>query len=374
MRAMMLLRLWAAFVFFILAGPAAGAPEPVVVPMSMSSGRPTIEVRIDGKGPYRLLFDTGSGAGLIVERELATELGLASTGTRRIGDPNNPEAIEAQVMKADRVDVSGLALRDVEVISWKREATGMLDSPRGVVGLGLFGSRLVTLDYPRGKLIVEAGELLEPDGVTVLAASFDDGIPSLTIDVAGNKMRAHLDSGSTGFIGLPRDAADKLPLETPPYEVGRGRTASGDYVVSEARLRGSVRPGALEIERPKLHFMNLPSANLGSDFLRSLAVTVDRKNARVRLVSSGKPLELSERPRLGIMTHGPKDGRLPVERVAPGSPAAAAGLRAGDEIVRLNGRAVAEMSPSELGEAMRALPLAIELMRNGETVAVTIGG
>jgi predicted metalloprotease with PDZ domain len=138
-------------------------------------------------------------------------------------------------------------------------------------------------------------------------------------------------------------------------------------------LQGAVRVGNLAIERPKLHFMDLPSANLGSDFLRSLAVTVDRANARVRLVSSGKPLEPSERPRLGIMTHGPKDGRIPVERVAPGSPAAAAGLRAGDEIIRLNGRAVAEIGTAELGEAMLKRPLAIEIMRNGEAVKVTIG-
>ena len=306
-------------VFSIVGGSFAGEAAPVVVPMGLSSGRPTIEIRINGKGPYRLLFDTGSGAGLIVERELAAELGLASTDTRRIGDPNNPEAIEAQVMKADRVDVGGLVLRDVEVLSWKREAMGMLDNPRGVAGLGLFESRLVTLDYPGGKMIVGAGELPEPDGRTVLAASFDDGIPSLKVDVAGNTMNAHLDSGSSGFIGLPLDAANKLTLETPPYEVGRGRTASGDYVVSEARLKGSVRVGSLTIERPRLHFMDLPSANLGSDFLRSQVVTVDRKNARVRLVSSGKPIEPSERPRLGIMTHGPRDGRIPIEQVAPGS-------------------------------------------------------
>lgn len=281
----------------MLSGLSATVFFSVVVPLGLSSGRPSIEIRIDGRGPYRLLFDTGSGAGLIVDRELAAELSLETTGTRRIGDPNTPDAIEAQLMKADRVDVGRLALRDVEVISWKREAMGTVDAPRGVVGLGLFGSRLVTLDYPHGKLIVETGELPEPDGRTILAASFDDGIPSLTIDVAGIPFRAHLDSGSTGFLGLPLDAASKLPLETPPFEVGRGRTASGDYAVSEARLRGSVHLGSLVIERPKLHFMNLPSANLGSDLLRSLVVTVDRKNARVRLVSSGKPLELSERPR-----------------------------------------------------------------------------
>jgi hypothetical protein len=348
-------------------------PEAIVVPLSSDSGRPSIEIRIDGRGPYRLLLDTGSGAGLILDKELAAELGLKSTGTRRIGDPNSPEAIEAQVMQVDRVELGGLVLRAVDAISWDRKTMGMANIPRGVVGLGLFGSRLVTLDYPRGRLIIEPGELPEADGQTVLNASFDDGIPSLPIDVAGVPLRAHLDSGSTGFLGLPLGTAKQLPLEAAPVEVGRGRTASGDYSVSEARLRGSVRVGGLVIERPKLHFMDLPSANLGSDLLRSLVVTVDRKNSRVRLVSSGKPLELSERHRLGIMTHGPEDGRLPIERVAPGSPADAAGLRAGDEIVRLNGRAVVEMSASEVGDAMQTRPLAIALLRDGVILDVKLG-
>jgi hypothetical protein len=48
-------------------------------------------------------------------------------------------------------------------------------------------------------------------------------------------------------------------------------------------------------------------------------------------------------------------------------------LLAGDQIVRLNGHAVAAMSASELGEAMLARPLAIVLERNGKAVAVTIG-
>jgi len=282
-----------------LGGPSASEPMPkaIVLPMELSSGRPSIGARINGHGPYPFLLDTGSGAGLIFDQALATQLGLASTGTRRIGDPNSPEAIEAQVMKVDRVDLGGLALRDVDAISWNRQIMGRADSPQGVIGLDLFGSRLVTLDYPRGKLIVEPGELPEADGRTALDASFDDGIPSLPIDVAGVTLRAHLDSGSTGFLGLPLATAKQLPLEAPPVPVGRGRTASGDYSVSEARLRGTVRVGSLVIDRPTLHFMDLPSAYLGSGLLRSLVVTVDRKNARVRLVSSGKPLEATERPR-----------------------------------------------------------------------------
>jgi predicted aspartyl protease len=358
----------------IAAPPAAEpAPKPVVLPLSVSLGHPSIEVRIDGKGPYRLLFDTGSGADLIIDQELAAEVGLATTGTRRLGDPNSPEAIEAQVVKIGRVELGGLTLRDVEAISWKRDVLDMVDSPRGVVGLGLFGSRLVTLDSGQGQLIVEPGELAEPDGRTILKASFEDGIPSVGIDVAGVKFRAHLDSGSTAFLGLPAGAVDTLPLAAAPVKVGRARTASGDYSVTEASLKGAARIGDIVIDKPKVRFVNLPQANIGFDLLRSLVVTVDRKNERVRLVASGRPIEPSERPRLGILLPGPKDGRLPISQVAAGSPAEAAGLRAGDEIVRLNGRTAVDLTPFELSQVLQSRPLAITLLRGGASVDVTVG-
>lgn len=352
--------------------PADPTPQAVVVPLTESERHPAIDVRINGKGPFRLLLDTGSGADLIVDEALATELSLKASGTRQIGDPNTPDALTAKIVAVDRVEIGGLILRKVNAISWKRTSHGGADAPRGVVGLGLFGPRLVTLDYGRGELTVASGELPEADGRTVLAASFEDGIPSLPIDVAGVPFRAHLDSGSTGFVGLPVDAVERIPLEAPPVPVGRARTASGDYPVTEARLQGSLRVGDIAIDHPKVRFVDLPQANLGFDLLRSLVVTVDRKNARVRLVGTGKPLEASERPRLGVMIRGPKDGLLPIEQVVPGSPAEAAGLRAGDQIVRLNGRPVSAMGGFELSQAMMARPLAIALMRDGAPVDVTV--
>lgn len=362
---------WMAGIGTLMAGSVAIA-APTVIPMELSVGRPSIEMKLNGKGPYKFLFDTGSGAELVLDQSLATELALTPTGTQRIGDPNSPEAIEAQVVNVASVAVADLSLTDVKGICWKREAMGISDFPRGVVGLGLFRDRVVTLDYPAKKMIVEAGALPEPDGRTVLKATFDDGIPSIPIDVAGTAFRAHLDSGSTGFLGLPAASAKTLPLEAAPVQVGRARTASGDYSVLEARLKGAVTIGGLGLDNPKLRFVDLPNANLGSDLLRTLVVSVDRKNERVRLVSSGKPLEPSDRPRLGVLTHGLKDGRLPVENVAPGSPAQAAGVRPGDEIVRLNGHTVADMSTAQLGEAMLSRPLVIALIRDGEPVEIKI--
>jgi predicted aspartyl protease len=349
--------------------PAMGT----TVPLEFETGRPAIDLTINGKGPYRLLFDTGSGAGLILDKAIADELGLKSTGKRRIGDPNSPDAIEADTMKVGRVTLGDLTLKHVEAISWNREALGS-GAARGVVGLSLFGPRVVTLDYPGHKFIVEAGALPEADGRTVLSATFDDGIPSVPIDVAGTGYRAHLDSGSTGFIGMPLASAEKVPLDGPLTKVGRARTASGDYSVSEAKLSGYLRVGDIMLEAPKLRFVDLPSANLGSDFLRTMVVSVDSKNGRVKLVGSGQALEPSARPpRFGIMSHGLKDGRFPVEDVAAGSPAEAAGLKAGDEIVSLNDQAVADMNPFQLSQALLARPLAIALLRDGEPFRLTVG-
>ncbi len=359
----------------LAAGVAASAseaiPEKVAVPLDLSMSRPAIEMKIGGKGPFKLLVDTGSGAELILDQDLADELGLKATGTKRIGDPNTPEAIEAKVSSVASVQVGALTIEDVEILSWKREAIGMKDVPRGVVGLGLFAPHPVTLDYPGSKLIVEPEPLPEADGKRVLVASFEDGIPSIPITVAGNLYRAHLDSGSSGFIGLPAAAADDLPLETPPVQVGRARTASGDYPVSEARLRGDVHIGDITLPQPKIRFIGLPVANLGSDLLRAMVVTIDRKNERVRLVATGK-LEPTDKPRFGVLSHGMKDGTFPVDDVAAGSAAEAAGLKAGDRIVRLNDRAVAEMSPFQLSQALLERPLVIALTRDGAPVQLTI--
>ncbi|HEX4824122.1 MAG TPA: aspartyl protease family protein [Candidatus Polarisedimenticolaceae bacterium] len=361
----------------LLAATSAPAPEAapaaVKVPMTLSFGRPTIELKLNDQGPYRFLFDTGSGAGLIIDEDLANALSLAPSGTRRIGDPNTPEAIEAKLLNVDRVQCGELTLRSVETISWKRDILGP-EAPRGVVGLGLFAPRPVTIDGDGGSITIEPAPLPEPDGKTVLKASFDDGIPSVPIDVAGTPFKAHLDSGSTGFIGLPLSAADKLPLDGPPHQVGRARTASGDYPVLEAGLNGTVRIGSLTLDKPKIRFVDLPQANIGGDLLRSLVVTVDRAHERVRLVSNGKPMAPTERPRLGIMTHGVAEGKLPVEKVVPGSPAEAAGVKEGDQITKLNGRPVGELSFSEIGQLFQFRPLVISVIRDGAPVDVTVGG
>lgn len=64
--------------------------------------------------------------------------------------------------------------------------------------------------------------------------------------------------------------------------------------------------------------------------------------------------------------------RTPEEGNAGGSSAEKGGLRAGDRIVRINGRAVSEMTGDERGDAMKKSPLKLRVQRGGEAVDLTL--
>jgi Aspartyl protease len=68
------------------------APTPVVelagdaeakIPMTFRGSRPVVEIRINGKGPYKFYFDTGA-SGPIMSLKLMKELELKQIGEAQI--------------------------------------------------------------------------------------------------------------------------------------------------------------------------------------------------------------------------------------------------------------------------------------------------
>jgi C-terminal processing protease CtpA/Prc len=67
---------------------------------------------------------------------------------------------------------------------------------------------------------------------------------------------------------------------------------------------------------------------------------------------------------------------LDIFDVVADRPAAAAGLRAGDRIVSVNGTAVSQLAPGQFETAMRASPLTLGIRRGEEELSftLTLGG
>jgi CubicO group peptidase (beta-lactamase class C family) len=250
---------------------------PLEVPMTMTGHVPVLEATINGKGPFRIEFDSGFGGLFEVSEALAAQLGLEQVGEAIGGDPSGRNTRTMKLYRADSVDFGSVHFGGVEaMVSGATRLAGV----DGVVGLNLFRSFLVTFDYP-GKSIRVAPGKLPIEGT--LAYSAEHGVPSIEIDVNGQKINVDVDSGSPAELTLPLSMAKSLPLSEEPRVVGHGRTVANEFDVYGAALKGEVRAGGIVLTDPRLDFVEIfPHGNLGSRFLRNLVVTFDPANRRLK--------------------------------------------------------------------------------------------
>jgi predicted aspartyl protease len=371
----------------------------ITVPLSLSMGQPVIDVFLNGKGPFRMFLDTGAGT-TVLDQSLAKELGLRPRAQTRLGDPANPQAILADVVVIDTLRIGGAVFRGVRAASFDRSAIrpgeGM---PRGVVGFPVFHELLETLDFPAATLRLTRGHLGAPDGRTIIHYKAPDGIPLVPIDVAGEAMEAHLDTGSPGFLSIPVKDSSRVRFAEPLREVGRGRTVNSFVTFRGATLDGAVRVSGATFDRPVVMLNDkLPNANLGSRALSDCVLTLDASNERLSIVRtrmsptdtarhvvSGPPgaapststRQVMAGPAAGEKTAGvmlspQPDGRLAVVGTLPGSAASRADIQSGDVVLELNGDPVATLGHDENRARLHHSPVTITLKRGDRVFDVTL--
>jgi hypothetical protein len=349
-----------------------GSPA-VTVPLTFFGNLPIVEVTIDGKGPYKFILDTGA-AGSVLSQSLVDALGLPVTGEIELGSPIGPGKIPGKMVHLQRLGVGSMVVSDLEVVATDMGSLfGGSDGPVGVLSPGIAPGILATLDYPAGRAVFSVGELPAPDGASVFEYGDDEELPSVPLTVAGVDAIAHLDSGTAGGLTLPKSFVEKLPMASPPVEIGHARTVDREFAVLGAKLNGSVKLGRYSVENPELRFIDAQDANIGYDLLRRFAVTVDAKNHRVRLEEpSGLPVQTSTAPprKYGVRLRIEEPGVIEVDGTEPGSPAERAGLRHGDRILQLNGTRTDQLDPAQLAESLRRPSVTLVVQRDGKPLEI----
>ncbi len=260
--------------------PAAG----IAVPMKFRNSMPAFDVMVNGEGPFFFALDTG-GMGLArADVSLVEKLKLEKVGDIQASDGSG----QGPTRTMDIVGLNEIRLGDAVfkgLTAASRDYNrGRAEHIDGILGIHLFQDHLLTLDYPGQELRLETGELPEADGETVLNLVPELGMPALEIEVAGEKILCHIDSGNmAGEIVLPTSLAEKLPLQGEPEVVGRARTVTNEIEIKAATLDGSVMIGGHEIKNPRVTFAEIfRTGNIGSGMLKHFAMTLDQKNGRVK--------------------------------------------------------------------------------------------
>jgi hypothetical protein len=227
-------------------------PAPVKVPFGLiQTQHMTVMVKVNGAGPFRLIFDTGAPVTLL-NNKVAQEAGLIKKDAKGAVVPlfgslgqHKVKSLEVGDVKAENVPV---LVMDHPVVKLVGKHVGGID---GIVGFSFFARYRVTIDYQAKEMTFVPVKYLPPDLMQKMLAKL------LAAKKATAKILApagvwgfsvHKEEGDTEPGVTVKTVLPKSPAEAAGLRPGdRLLTLDGrwtDSVVDCYRAAGHIRPGS----------------------------------------------------------------------------------------------------------------------------------
>ena len=265
--------------------PPAYSGEIGETALRLINGVPTVEVMVDGRGPFRFLVDTGAGGHARISRKAVRALGLTPSGEVRSGDGSG-RSVVAPVYTLPSLTFAGVTFEGIQAGELNLPAE-RLPGVDGVLGLGLFASHTLTLDYAGARLRLDQSAL----PTTAVAYDARSPIIAFPLRIGDETVPTHLDTGNTvAPLILPKALADRLPKAGPPRPGRVARTRASAIQMYDITLAAPVRLGEAELSITEAAYPSLgANANLGSLALAGSVLRVDQRNRRFSIERASDP-------------------------------------------------------------------------------------
>jgi hypothetical protein len=246
--------------------PVASAA--VTVPFTLlKTGHMTVPVKLNGKGPYTLIFDTGApmsivnnrlarDAGLLKDKPVALFAPFGSRGEVKVKD------FEVGGQKAADVKVAIMDHPTVELFS---KHFGPID---GIVGFPFFARYKVTVDYQKKTLTFEPGPYNPPDVMQAMLRAI------LSPESADGAVRVVSGGAILGF-GVNQE----------------NRTSGPALVVDRVYLGGPADIGGLK-KGDRITLVNKRWTDTPADLLEALSTIKPNGAVQVEVERMGKTMTL----------------------------------------------------------------------------------
>jgi predicted aspartyl protease len=300
------LDLFVACLFVIVSTHLADAqnkPDVVEVPFTFERSSVIVQVKVNGKGPYNMLLDTGAEQ-CGIDLNTASELGLKLTpigGGKIVATGKKENSLF--LTKLPQIQLGSLTAKDLLAVATDfSKISQRIGIPvHGVVGYNFLKNRIVQFDYPKQVARFYAVSPFAAFGQAkmsnriVLPFRFYGGDKFPIIDdvtVNGKKIKAELDTGHSGVLALTSAAIKRLGLEaeTEDCEAETSEGALGTSVNRKCKLK-TLTVGTFTIESPSVS-LRAPNSGLdqapfegllGNDFFKDFVVTFDYRRMTVTL-------------------------------------------------------------------------------------------
>jgi predicted aspartyl protease len=290
----------------VLAQPEAPPPPPKIPPASIDEtlevtgedlqaktlrSRLSIEVKVNGRGPYRFVVDTGAdrtviGAGLAAQLKLRPEEPVKLRGI--IGKGEVPTVL---------IETLALGNSVIDTIVAPALPEQYLGA-QGIVGIDALADQRVRLDFDAKTVTIQDSRIPEPreDGEIVVTAKRQRGQLILTqASVDGQRTYAVIDTGlelSLGNLAMLkqlRRGRGAVPLREITMQ-----SVTGETFTARLTLLPELRVGGITLKNVNVAFTDAPPFDyfgldkqpallLGTDVLQAFKrLSLDFKNRKVR--------------------------------------------------------------------------------------------
>jgi len=325
---------------------ANGATK-TVIPISLINNHIYLDARVDGKGPYRFIFDTGGQE--VLNPDVAAALGIVPSGSMQGGGAG------AGTVQTGFAWVPKVELGDA-VLTHQSFAVlplgGVMHAIEGVhidgmVGYEMAARYLMTIDYEHQLMTLSLPHQgFRPAGIAVPFV-FDQTIPMIAMALDGIPVRSIIDTGNRATLVLSTPFVDSHNLRSIYAPKVAGITGYGIGGPSRAQLvRAKVlRIGTTEIDNVLTALstdtqgaMADPTiaGNIGGGVLKRFTVTFDYAHQMMYLAKNGDFARSNDGDRSGLVLIDGHAG-ITVIGVLSATPAQRVGLKSGDRILAVNG-------------------------------------
>jgi hypothetical protein len=337
----------------------AGGSE-TSVPFDLIDNHVYLDVTLNGKGPYRFIFDTGGQN--VVDPAVAREIGAVPAGSAQGGGVGSTTETFSLAPVAS-LRVGSAELRDqLFGVAAVRAGFGMAGSAPvdGLIGAEVLARFVTVFDYEHKLVTFKLpGAALAGTRVPFV---FDGTQPEVPCVIDGLATRCTIDSGSRSSLDLFAPFLAAHPSLVPAGATAPGINGFGVGGGEIGRLGRlpSLAIGGLELKNfvaglstATVGAFAVPgiAANIGGAVLKRFTVTYDYAHEMMSLEPNAAFAEPDSYERSGMFMID-RGGVLVVD-VRPGTPAADAGIVKGDAIESVDGEPAERLRLGGIREAFR---------------------
>lgn len=294
--------------------------------------------------PASMMLDSGASS-MVLSEAYAARIGAGeghATVSRGIGG----EVAARRVSNISvRVGPLGMSRASAVVLDLSQIERGVGRPIDVILGMEAFRAGIVDVDFPARTIrFAPASGFSPPAGAIAVPIRQEHGRRTIPIAVGGGPpIQADLDLGHGGSLLLSREVwqrdAGIAALPSVPTSAGGvgGRVPKRLVTLPSVSLGGHILRAVPTLLNEGANDLPVSGGNVGIDLLQRFRLLFDYGRSTLYLVPN--PAAIAEplpKNRMGLRLELAGE-RLRVAEVMPGSPAAEAGWRVGDEIASVNG-------------------------------------